>query len=83
MTKEKTAVELPEEELPEEELPEEERTAVEYPTSKGDVVTARDCVYGSKYSKGAVVDMADGSQYECTGDKDGSWKKLKKEKTPS
>ena len=47
MTKEKTAVELPEEELPA-----AERTAVEYPTPNGVVVIARDCVYGGKYSKG-------------------------------
>jgi hypothetical protein len=40
-------------------------------------VTARNCKYnGFGYSKGARVNQADGL-YECTGDDDGSWKKVK------
>ena len=74
-------------EQPAVELPAAERTAVESPTPKGDVVIARDCVANNtKYSKGSVVNMSTtGGEalYECTGDKDGSWKKLKKEKAPS
>jgi hypothetical protein len=39
--------------------------------------TAADCKYsGLSYSKGAVVKQADGL-YRCTGDEDGSWKKVK------
>jgi hypothetical protein len=43
----------------------------------GTTVTSRDCVYeGQKYSKGSVVRQFDNKLYECTGDKDGSWKRV-------
>ena len=75
-------------EQPAVELPAAERTAVECPTPNGVVIIARDCVANnSKYSKGSVITMGGpmGTDflYECSGDKDGNWKKLKKEKAPS
>jgi hypothetical protein len=86
MSKEQTAVE-PEEE----EHAAVERLAdtgnlisrvIEYLPTGGGVV-ARDCTSGGKtYSKGAVSLMADGNDYECTGDKDGSWKKVGPHKFP-
>ena len=43
----------------------------------GPTVTSRDCVYeGQVYSKGSVVRQFDNKLYECTGDEDGSWKKV-------
>jgi hypothetical protein len=53
---------------------------IEYlPPTLGDGVSvARDCTWtGTKYSKGMQIKMDDGNTYECTGDKDGSWKKVK------
>jgi hypothetical protein len=44
----------------------------------GSTVTGRDCMYGSAFSKGARVIMADNAVYECTGDENGSWKKVSK-----
>jgi hypothetical protein len=35
-------------------------------------------MYGSAFSKGARVIMADNAVYECTGDENGSWKKVSK-----
>jgi hypothetical protein len=50
---------------------------IEYLPAGGEIVIARDCSFaGQSYSKGAVVLMLDGNIHECTGDKDGSWKKL-------
>lgn len=50
---------------------------IEYLPAGGEVVIARDCNFaGQSYSKGAVVLMLDGNLHECTGDKDGGWKKL-------
>ncbi len=44
----------------------------------GPSISARDCVYaGRSYSKGAVVNQADGN-YVCSGDKDGTWTAEKK-----
>jgi hypothetical protein len=55
---------------------------IEYLPTGGGVV-ARDCMSGGKaYSKGAVTMMADANDYECTGDKDGSWKKIGPHKFP-
>jgi hypothetical protein len=49
---------------------------IEYLPAGGNIAISRDCIYGGQsYSKGAVLIMADGSTHECTGDKDGSWKK--------
>jgi hypothetical protein len=51
---------------------------IEYLPTGGGVV-AKDCTHASqKYSKGAVVTMSDGNDYSCSGDKEGSWKKVKK-----
>lgn len=50
---------------------------IEYLPAGGQIVIARDCNFGGQsYSKGAVIGMLDGNLHECTGDKDGSWKKL-------
>jgi hypothetical protein len=49
---------------------------IEYPPTGGDAAIPRDCVFGGqRYSKGATIAGVDGNNYECTGDKDGSWKK--------
>ena len=38
-------------------------------------VPFRDCYYGGqRYSRGSIITMVNGKNYECTGDKDGSWK---------
>ncbi len=52
---------------------------IEYlPPTLGNGVIARDCTFsGSAYSKGMQIKMDDGNTYECTGDKDGTWKKVK------
>ena len=45
----------------------------------GGVIVAKDCTNaGLTYSKGAVVTMSDGNDYSCSGDKEGTWKKVKK-----
>ena len=42
----------------------------------GPTVVAKDCMYGGvAYSKGAVIQQADGKNYECSGDDDGAWVK--------
>jgi hypothetical protein len=52
---------------------------LEYFPPGGNIVTARDCMYaGGASSKGGVVKMGDGAMYECSGDKNGTWKKQKK-----
>jgi hypothetical protein len=53
---------------------------IEYLPPGGNIVTARDCTSGNAgYSKGSVIKMDDGALYECSGDKDGTWKKQKKQ----
>jgi hypothetical protein len=52
---------------------------IEYLSIGGETTIARDCTYdGNSYSKGATISMPGssvvGAVYECTGDKDGSWK---------
>jgi hypothetical protein len=53
---------------------------IEYLPAGGNIAIPRDCSYGGQsYSKGAVINMTivgSGDVYECTGDKDGSWKKV-------
>lgn len=45
-------------------------------TVPGGGVILRDCSYGGvSYSKGAVIQQADGHNYECSGDDDGTWVK--------
>lgn len=40
----------------------------------GPGTSAKDCSYGGvSYSKGSVIQQADGKNYRCTGDDDGSW----------
>ena len=40
-------------------------------------VIEANCVHMSaEYSKGAVIKMDDGDSYRCSGDKDGTWKKV-------
>lgn len=52
---------------------------IEYFPPGGNETIARDCKYmGSAYSKGAVVQTDTGANFECSGDKDGTWVKKSK-----
>lgn len=52
---------------------------IEYFPPGGNTTTARDCTYaGRSYSKGAVVTMGDGKDYQCSADAQGTWKPVKK-----
>jgi hypothetical protein len=51
---------------------------IEYFPPGGDKIIAKDCTYaGLGYSKGSILDMPGGVK-ECSGDKEGSWKPVKK-----